>query len=819
MDLLSPYRVLDLTDVRGQIAGMILGDLGADVIRVEPPGGSDARRAEPLLESEPSLDPELDRSLSFAAFNRNKRSVELDFATEAGRENFLRLVAGADFVLDSGPPSLLDEAGLDFETLLEANPEIVHVRTTPFGSDGPRADLPASDLTIAALGGPVSLQGDHDRAPVRLGIPQVWRQAGAEAAVAAMIGHARVRTTGCGVFVDVSAQSAMTWTMLNGMTASAIQGRDYERDGASLQIGPAGFPLCHECKDGHVIVLCLGGLLAKLAPWMLEAGTIDEEWLAREDWTTYDYRIYRGGEFGIAQDELIATFRRFFATKTKRELFMPGLEIGATIAPVLTLDELQTFPQLVEREYFIDAELPSGASVRAPGAFARLSHAPFAMRYPAPRLGEHSEEVLEELERSPRKRIPLRTDGATPTQSEFPLEGLKVADFSWVGVGPISGKTLADHGANVIRIESATRADNLRTAGPFKDDESGWNRSHFYGEFNTSKRSLALDLKHERAMEITDRLLGWADVILESFTPGAVDRLGIGYERARAKNPGIVMVSTCLMGQTGPIASMAGYGYHAAGVAGFFDLAGWADRAPIGPWNAYTDTIAPRFLVTTVLAALDHKRRTGQGQYIDLGQMEASLHFLAPEIMARQATGEAIARNGNRTPHHAPEGVYPCMGEDEWCAIAIETDDQWQRFRHALGDPEWSRDSELASTAGRIAAHDPLDSKIAEWTRTRKPQEVMGQLMEAGVPAGHVQRSRDLLTDPQLRHRGFHRELDHAEVGPIPYSGHQFRVSGYDNGPRFAAPLLGGDSFEILEGDLGLNAAEIADLMADGVIN
>ncbi|MFP6654810.1 MAG: CoA transferase [Myxococcota bacterium] len=824
MKLLSPYRVLDLTDVRGQIAGMILGDLGADVLRVEPPEGSPARRAEPLLES----GPEAHRSLSFAAFNRNKRSIALDLKTESGRAVFLRLVAGADFILDSGPPSLLEQVGLDFETLLSANPELVVVRTTPFGSDGPRAEEPASDLTIAALGGPVSLQGDADRAPLRISVPQVWRQAGAEAAVAAMIGHARVRTTGRGVFVDISAQSVMTWTMLNAMTASAIQGRDFEREGASLQIGPTGLPLCHECKDGHVIALCLGALLEKLSPWMLEAGIIDSEWLAREDWSTYDYRIFRGGDFKISLDEMAETLRRFFATRTKRELFGPGLEIGATIAPVLTLDELQDFEQLVDRDYFVDVALPSGPTVRAPGAFARLNEDAFEIRYPAPGIGEHTEEILKELDSSPRTRIPLRvtpssssssSSAAAAANTEFPLEGLKVADFSWVGVGPISGKYLADHGANVIRIESSTRADNLRTAGPYKDNESGWNRSHFYGEFNTSKRSLALDLKHERAAEVTGRLLDWADVILESFTPGTVDRLGIGYEAARAANPGVIMVSTCLMGQTGPAASMAGYGYHAAGVAGFFDLAGWADRAPTGPWNAYTDTVAPRFLTTTLLAALDHKRRTGEGQLIDLGQLEAALQFLAPEIMARQISDAPISRNGNRASNAAPQGVYACRGEDEWCAIAIESDAQWLRLREVLGDPEWSRTPALSETAGRIASHDLLDHKLTEWTREQDPQTVMKRLLAAGVPAGHVQRSRDLLTDPQLRQRGFHREFDHPEMGRVPYSGHQFRISGYDNGPRFAAPLLGADSFEILESELGLDTGTIADLMAAGAIS
>jgi len=814
LNLLTPYRVLDLTDVRGQIAGMMLGDLGADVIRVEPPGGSEARSAGPFLDGVP----EEDRSLSFTAFNRNKRSILIDLATEDGRDLFLEMVATADFILDSGPPSLLDEAGLDFEKIRKANPQIVHVRITPFGFDGPMADQPASDLTIAALGGPMSLQGESDRAPLRLSVPQVWRHAGAEAAVAALIGHARMRTIGKGVFVDVSAQASMTWTMLNAMTASAIQAREFEREGASLQIGPAGFPLCHECKDGHVIVLCVGSTLSKLAPWMLEAGTIDSEWLAREDWETYDIRLFRGGEFSISLDELTETIGRFLTTKTKRELFEPGLEIGVTIAPVLTLDELQDFDQLVARGYFIETPLASGQTVLAPGAFARPNNTSFEVRHRAPRHGEHTEEIRNELENASRKRVPLREEPASSDETEFPLEGLKVADFSWVGVGPISGKYLADHGANVIRIESANRADNLRTAGPYMNNEAGWNRSHFYGEFNTSKRSLALDLKHERAREVTARLLSWADVVLESFTPGAVDRLGIGYEAARAANPGVVMVSTCLMGQTGPYASMAGYGYHAAGVAGFFELAGWPDRAPVGPWNAYTDTVAPRFLATTVLAALDHKRRTGEGQYIDLAQMEAALHFLAPEIMARQASDLPIERNGNRSSLAAPQGAYPCLGPDEWCAIAVETDDQWRALCEALGDPEWSRAVAFQTTAGRIAAHDLLDEKISEWTRERKPQDVMHRLLDAGVPAGHVQRSRDLLNDPQLRHRRFHRELDHAEMGRVPYSGHQFRISGYDCGPRFPAPLLGGESFEILKTELGMDAALIAELMAAGAI-
>jgi len=380
-------------------------------------------------------------------------------------------------------------------------------------------------------------------------------------------------------------------------------------------------------------------------------------------------------------------------------------------------------------------------------------------------VGEHTEETLGELEVSRRERLPLAAESPA---KEFPLEGLKVADFSWVGVGPISGKYHADHGANAIRIASSTRADNLRTAGPYKDDEDGWNRSQFFGECNTSKRSLTIDLKHERAGEITQRILEWAEVVLESFTPGAVDRLGIGYEAAKKANPGVVMVSTCLMGQTGRAAHMAGYGYHAAGVAGFFELTGWADRPPVGPWNAYTDTVAPRFLTTTLLAALDHKRRTGEGQHIDLGQMEAALHFIAPEIIARQTTDLTFTRNGNRSLDAAPQGVYPCAGEDEWLAIAIEDDAQWVRLREVLGQPDWAQAPGLSSVEGRLAAHDAIDAELAAWTRDKKPRDAMARLTNAGIPAGHVQRSSDLQTDPQDRHRGLYHKCRSPRDGPHP---------------------------------------------------
>jgi benzylsuccinate CoA-transferase BbsF subunit len=272
------------------------------------------------------------------------------------------------------------------------------------------------------------------------------------------------------------------------------------------------------------------------------------------------------------------------------------------------------------------------------------------------------------------------------------------------------------------------------------------------------------------------------------------------------------------MGQTGPAAKLAGYGYHAASVCGFYEVTGWDDRAPGGPFNAYTDTIAPRFLAATLMAALDHRQRTGEGQYIDQAQMESALHFLAPELLDRQVSGRVPRRSGNDDPLAAPHDVYPCAGEDQWCAIAIESDADWLALRRALGEPEWARSAELASAAGRRARRDFIDGHLGEITARHAPRELMDRLQAAGVAAGMVQRSSDHLGDPQLRHRSFFRPLVHAEMGEVPYEGHQFRVAGYDNGPLAPAPCLGEHSIQVLQEILGYGDEDLARIAASGAL-
>ena len=380
MTMLEPYRVLDFTDERGEIGPMVLGDLGADVIRVEPPGGTAARRVEPRIDGDHG---DL-ASLSFRAFNRNKRSIVLDPRRLAADRGVLEsLIATADFVFESGPPRTVGEFGLDADAVREINPRIVHVCVSPFGIDGPRAEDLGNDLVVAAMGGPVFLQGPEDRAPVRVSVPQVWRHVGVESAVGALAAHARMLKTGTGGFVDVSAQCAMTWTMLQAMDAHAIQGFDFER-GGSLMLG---IEIVQPCKDGHLIALPSSDVIVGLLDWMIEEGAIDAS--AREvDWELYD-QSFRDPELTQRWTlaEMTEILRAFFARHTKRELFDFGIAHGITLAPVGTVPEMLDLEHLTAREYWHELAVPGTGVVRTAGAWAKSnesSPAPVSVRRDAP---------------------------------------------------------------------------------------------------------------------------------------------------------------------------------------------------------------------------------------------------------------------------------------------------------------------------------------------------------------------------------------------------------------------------------------------------
>ncbi len=397
-----------------------------------------------------------------------------------------------------------------------------------------------------------------------------------------------------------------------------------------------------------------------------------------------------------------------------------------------------------------------------------------------------------------------------------PLEDLKVLDFTWVIAGPLITKALADLGAEVVKVEHPSWPDQMRNFLPYKDGKPGVNRAGVWATMNAGKRSLAMNLRSDKGRELAIRLATWADVVVENFTAGQMGKWGLDYEALRRHNPDLIMLSASSMGQDGPDARRQGFGFHFAAYAGFTHSTGWPDREPLGA-IPYTDYIAPPFAVAAILGALDYRRRTGQGQSIDLSQVEAALHFMTPAFLEYSALGVVPARNGNRSPSAAPHGAYHCK-DGRWCAIAVETDARWRAFCRAIGRPELEADPRFASLLARKHNEDHLDALVEAHTASLNADAVTSTLLSAGVPAGVVAGGKDLLEDPQLRARDYFLEMPHAEMGMATAHRNMALFSGLDSGPRRGAPMLGQDTEYVCTRVLGLSDEEMAALIAEGVL-
>jgi len=402
--------------------------------------------------------------------------------------------------------------------------------------------------------------------------------------------------------------------------------------------------------------------------------------------------------------------------------------------------------------------------------------------------------------------------------NELPLKDVKICDFMWVMAGPASTRILADYGATVVRIESPTRVDTARTLQPFHDNKLGPDSSGLFANCNAGKFGISLDLGNSASRSVVFDLVRWADVVTESFSPKAMRAWGFDYESLRKINPNLIMLSSCLMGQTGPLAKIAGFGNMAAAIAGFHNLTGWPDRPPSGVFGAYTDYVAPRFTAMAILAALDHRRRTGEGQYIDQSQAECAIHFLGPAILDYTVNGRVEGRVGNSDAAFAPHGVYPAAGDDQWVAIVCRDDEDWRRLCVAMENDNLARDSRYASTAGRLAHRDAIDSSLAAWTRTLDRAAIESLLQSRGVPAHQLQNSTDAYADPQFAHRGHFVALEHSILGKFTVEGPRAKLSRTTATVRRAAPSLGQDNQHVLEEILGYDEARIGELVAAGAL-
>ena len=399
------------------------------------------------------------------------------------------------------------------------------------------------------------------------------------------------------------------------------------------------------------------------------------------------------------------------------------------------------------------------------------------------------------------------------------FEGIKVADFSWSVAGPMVTKCLADHGAFVVRIESITHPDPIRTAQPYKDNIPGVNRAGFYDAYNNNKYGITLNLNRPEGLEVAKRIVAWADIVVESYVPGTMEKWGLSYDDLCKINPGIIMLSTCNQGQTGPHARQRGFGYHLTSLAGFVHLTGWPDRGPSMISVAYTDVVSQYFAVTVLVAALDYRRRTGKGQYIDISQYEASLQFLAPILLDFIANNHVAGRTGNRCEYTAPHGVYPCKGKDRWCAISVFGDKQWKGFCQAIGNPEWSRNNKFSTLLARKENEDELDNLIAGWTKNFSAEEVMEMMQANGVPSGVVSNCQDVYHHRQPQYRQHFVQLEHPEIGRHYYEGHPFVLSGTPAEIKMPSPCLGEHNEYFYTQILGMGDEEFTGLLAEGVFD
>jgi benzylsuccinate CoA-transferase BbsF subunit len=400
-----------------------------------------------------------------------------------------------------------------------------------------------------------------------------------------------------------------------------------------------------------------------------------------------------------------------------------------------------------------------------------------------------------------------------------PLENVKIADFTWFVAGPFCVRYLADYGAQVIKVETGKRVDGVRTLPPYKDNVPGLNRSGYFHNFNSNKLGITLNLDHPKGQELAGKLVQWADIVAESFTPGVMEGFSLDYSSLRKVKPEIIMISLSSRGQTGPHSRLPAVGMHLAALSGFINITGWPDRGPSLLYGAYTDSIAGRFGACSLLAALEYKRRTGKGQYIDLSQYEAGIQFMIPALLSCSAHGRSPGRSGNRHPSAVPHGAYRCRGEDRWCAIAVFNDEQWKSLCRVIGDAELTEDPRFVTAEARRQNEDELDRLVERWTVNYSPREVMDRLQEAAVSAGVVETAEDLHSDPQLKARNHFRMLDHQEIGESTYDSFGSTLSRTPAELNRAAPVLGQDNYRVYTEILDLSDSEFVDLMNQGVFD
>lgn len=812
--VLSQLRVLDASDHRGQLAGQIFADLGAEVILVEPPGGSPSRRVGPFVAGHED-DPE--SSLWFWSYNRAKRSVVLDLDDPTDRDRFLDLVRSADVLIESATPGVMATRGLGPADLATVNPALVYTSISPFGQDGPKAHWLATDINVAAAGMQMSLMGDEDRAPLRIPLDQAFLHASAEAAAATLIALRERGHSSLGQHVDVSAQQAIMQATQSYSLSHLVNAPETTRMSGGTKAGPFKVRLRSKAADGYVSNTILfgeaiGPFGRRLFEWIHAEGECDDADMGFE-WIDFVDAVMTGRKSPNEYDRIQDIAEAFTSKRTKAELLAQALDRRLLMVPITDVSDVVNTEHYRVRDFWRTVQIPGvDHPIRVPGPFVKMSKTPLHIQSPAPTIGSDTEAVLADTTRRPDVTPSVGT--ATPSTGGA-LNGVKILDFMWVMAGPASTRVLADQGATVIRVETANRTETARTIGPFLNNEGGAENSGLYQNMNAGKMGITLDINKPAARQVIEDLVRWADIVTDSFSPKAMRQWGLTYEDLVAIKPDIIVASTCLFGQYGPLSSLAGFGTMGAAMSGFYQMTGWPDRPPAGVFGAYTDYMSPRYLSCALLAALEHRDRTGEGQHLDMSQAEAAMGFLAPAVLDYEANGTMAPAIGNRHPVMVPHGAFPVAGLDRWITIAVDTEDQWQALCQLAGfDNSWA----ALDRDARRAREDELEAAISGWSAPLDGFELQQALQQAAIPAHMIQTAPDLVDDPQLNHRHHFRQVAHADHGTFWIEGPRFTMSRSPDQVTNAGPSLGQHTFEILLDILGYDDEKLSEIAAGGVL-
>jgi crotonobetainyl-CoA:carnitine CoA-transferase CaiB-like acyl-CoA transferase len=773
--------------------------LGAEVLKVEPPHGDKLRRWGPF----PGAVEDPEKSGYFSYLNAGKQSVTLDLTQPGDRVLLDSLLFRSDVLVHDVLPVDRAAYGLESRALCERLAQLIVTTISPFGDSGPRAHYRAYELNAFHASGMASLtplgSPYPDLPPLKIYGNQAELMAGLHGSLVTLAAYWHRLGGGAGQAVDVSEQECLA-----AMLEMSLVYWTYNQTVTSRL--NASYSTIIDCADGKMLVTMLTE-----QHWQRIVQLMGDPQWAHQETFSRSRRSQNGDELM----RLMSEWSREYHVSELEQLIQ---DQRIPSAPLNRVADVCSDPHLRERGFFVPLPIGrDGVMVRAPGIPFKTNVALPVTPVQAPRIGEHNSIVF--AAGCPAKE-PGVAPTATATSARPPLSGVRVLDFTWIWAGPYCTLQLAHLGAEVIRIETAQRPCVNRLLPPFFEGKPGLNRGGGFHQWNQGKRSLQLDLTNPKALEIIRRLVPLCDIVTENFAAGVIDRMGLGYQTLRQLKPGLIMLSLTGYGQTGPYRNHVNLGQQTAARGGMFWLTGYPDDAPRQIGVSYADPLAGMISSYALVAALIHRKRTGEGQYIDVSMFETLEVMLAGALLEYAITGREPERAGNRDPFLAPNECYKARGDAEkWVTITVANEEQWRALCAAMGQTSLADDSRFRTAELRKRNEPELNQLIGNWTPSLDRWEATQILQRAGVAAFPTLNNEDVGTDPHLWARGFLLQRDHPVVGRQTHAGIPWTMSGTPCYVRAAAPLLGADTDDVLISMLGYSIEEVKQFREEGVIN